>query len=102
MRYTLRRLLNIAVYGGHIECVQVLLLHGADPNGIDGSGDTPLFPAIENCDAPMVQMLLEMGADPNIENDLRYPKVSPLEMALDKELEGIVWLLVEKGAGLPA
>ncbi|KAJ5122281.1 hypothetical protein N7448_003413 [Penicillium atrosanguineum] len=99
--YTSRRILNIAAYGGHIECAQVLLLHGADPNAKDGSGDTPLFPAIENCDAPMVQMLLEMRADPNVENEHRYLKASPLEMAMDKELEVIVWLLVEKGAGLP-
>ena len=62
--YTSRRLLSVAAYGGHIECAQVLLVHGADPNGQDGSGDTPLFPAIKNCDAPMVQMLLEMRADP--------------------------------------
>ncbi|KAJ6119691.1 NACHT domain-containing protein [Penicillium sp. IBT 18751x] len=75
---------------------------GADPTGQDGSGDTPLFPAIENGDAPMGQMLLEMRADPNGENEYRYLEATPLKLAMHQELGVIIWLLVEKGAGLPS
>jgi FOG: Ankyrin repeat len=97
--YTLRRLLNIAAYGGHIECAQVLLIHGADPNAKDGSGDTPLFPAIQNRDAPMVQMLLEMQADPTVKNERRYPP-SPLDMANGLDLGYIVKLHLNSVARL--
>jgi hypothetical protein len=99
--YTSRRLLNIAVYGGHIECAQVLLIHGADPNGKDESGDTALFPAIQNHDAPMVQMLLEMHADPAVKNERRYPQC-PLDMAKGLDLGFIVGLHLVRIAHLSA
>ncbi|KAJ5678005.1 uncharacterized protein N7477_003638 [Penicillium maclennaniae] len=75
---------------------------GADPTGKDGSGDTPLFPAIKNGDAAMVQMLLETRVDLNVENESRYLEATPLGLAIHQELGAIVWLLVEKGAGLPS
>lgn len=96
--YHSRRLLNIAVFGGHIEIAQILLIYGADPNAKDSSGETPLFPAVRNCDAPMVRMLLEMRADPNVCNENK-PEGSPLEIALENDLAHIVELLLERGAG---
>jgi ankyrin repeat protein len=96
--YISRSLLNIAIFSGHIEVAQILLIYGADPNAKDDSGDTPLFPAVRNCDAPMVQMLLEMRADPNVRNE-NGSEGSPLEIALANDLAHIVELLLEKGAG---
>jgi len=88
----------MAVFGGHIEIAQILLVYGADPNIIDGSGHTPLVPAIENCDAPMVKMLLEMRADPNMYDEDMVGR-SPLELAIERDLPHIVDLLLEQGAG---
>lgn len=52
-----------------VECVRILLQHGADPNrGREVSGETPLHHALaknESDRVPLVKSLLDCGADPN-------------------------------------
>jgi len=56
-------------YVNQLECVRVLLRHGADPNrGRDASGETPLHHALAKNHVDLgllVELLLDHGADPN-------------------------------------
>ena len=53
----------VACRCGSPEIVRLLLAHGADPNGIAASGESPLTAAMRH---PVVtKILLEHGADPN-------------------------------------
>lgn len=94
----MRTPLGMAVYSGHIEIAQVLLMYGADPNERDGDGEAPLFPAVRNNDGPMVDMLLRAEADPNV-YDCEEPAETPLDLALRMECDGTVEILLNGGAG---
>jgi len=48
---------------GHLENVRRLLQQGADVNGRNAMGDTPLIAAAHTGGADMVRLLLEFGAD---------------------------------------
>lgn len=48
---------------GHLENVRRLLQQGADVNGRNAMGDTPLIAAARTEQADMVRLLLEFGAD---------------------------------------
>jgi ankyrin repeat protein len=56
-------------YMNQLECVRLLLEHGADANrGRSASGETPLHHALakdESDRGPLVKVLLDHGADPN-------------------------------------
>jgi ankyrin repeat protein len=56
-------------YVNQLDCVRILLQHGADPNrGREASGETPLHHALtknESSRGPLVKLLLDHGADPN-------------------------------------
>lgn len=56
-------------YVNQVECVRILLQHGADPDrGREASGETPLHHALAKSEserAPLVKLLLDHGADPN-------------------------------------
>jgi uncharacterized protein len=56
-------------YVNEVECVRVLLRHGANPNrGRDESGETPLHHALAKWESDrrqLVELLLDHGADPN-------------------------------------
>lgn len=67
-------LLYSAARGGHPNCVEVLLAHGADPNAPTPlrSGETPIWAAVErepsNRDRlTCLRLLLDAGADPCVE-----------------------------------
>ena len=52
---------------------------GADPNGKTTSGTTLLCQAVDNTNSDRVKLLLESGADPNLETERDFP---PLHFAI--------------------
>lgn len=59
--------LHAAVAGGeHVELVQLLLHHGADPNATQHGGYTPLHETAQNGFFTVTRLLLESGADASI------------------------------------
>lgn len=78
---------------GQPDAVRVLLKHKADPNSVDLGGRTSLSVA---CSAPMVQLLLDAGADPNRHE---HPTgQTPLREALRCKGKDSIRLLLERGA----
>lgn len=63
-----------------------------------GGGDTPLTIALKNRDLPMVTMLLENGADPNV-NDTASGGYSPLYLSIGLDVNAHDQLIA-KGANL--
>ena len=60
-----------AVYGGHPQVLEALLLSGrAEVNIKGGFEDTPLHWAVYERNIPCLKMLLEHGADINAENSI--------------------------------
>jgi ankyrin repeat protein len=55
--------LHLAAFGGHLEVVEFLLAHGADPNAVDHQGMTPLFLAGYRGHLEIVGKLLDSGVD---------------------------------------
>lgn len=58
--------LHAASAAGETESVQLLLAHGADPNGRADMGQTPLH---NTSSADVARLLVEAGADPSATND---------------------------------
>ncbi|MBC7490385.1 MAG: ankyrin repeat domain-containing protein, partial [Glaciimonas sp.] len=56
-------LLMLAGYQGHIDGVKVLLAYKADPELRNNNGQTPIAGAAFKGDLPMIQILIEQGAD---------------------------------------
>lgn len=81
--------LMMAVSGGHIEIVKLLLEADANPNIIEGEGVTPLVEAVERNDIEMVKLLLKNGA--KIELEGMYYK--PLDIAKKKGNSDVIKLL---------
>lgn len=52
--------LHYAAVGDHLDCARVLLEHGADPNIVDGSGQTPLD-YIEDPTGPVFGLIRTFG-----------------------------------------
>lgn len=97
------RLLHIAAQNRHVEIVDVLLAAKADPNVMDGDGETPLFEAVgeffcqrfqdhQARSLEIVRRLLVAGADPNRGYRL------PLAEAAKCGNAAVVRLLLESGA----
>lgn len=84
--------LQNAVSGGHRLAVGLLLDKGADINFYTARQGTPLGLAIMKANKPIVELLLERGADPNL------PGVSPTALELAEGNKTITRLLVERGA----
>lgn len=57
--------LRLAASYGHLNCVKVLLEHGADVDSLDVKAQTPLFTAVSHGHLECVRMLLEAGACPS-------------------------------------
>lgn len=56
--------ITIACNEGHHDILRLLLSRGADPNGVDGDGISPLCVALYN--PKLLTVLFEYGADPNL------------------------------------
>jgi ankyrin repeat protein len=78
-----KTLLTLAIFGKRIECVKVLLRHGADPDTADGSKTVPLDYAMGNIKA--IAALIE--ADMLLDSDA----VSAILMENDEELTDAVF-----------
>ncbi|NOT59058.1 MAG: ankyrin repeat domain-containing protein [Acidobacteria bacterium] len=80
----------------NIELVKSLLAKGADVDAKSPYGATPLFFACDRANAEMVKLLLDAGANPNIQDT--FYKATPLGWASGKGNAEVLRLLVEKGA----
>jgi ankyrin repeat protein len=90
-----------AVHWGDRETVEHLLEAGADPDIANDYGVTPLFLAIKNHSAAMVETLLEVegGADPNT---VRWTGETALMTAAKTGQRSMVSLLLAQGADVNA
>jgi ankyrin repeat protein len=60
--------LNMAAFHGRVTFASLLIEHGADPNlATDDTGWSPLFTAISQTQTSMVRLLLNKGADHNMQ-----------------------------------
>ncbi|KAF6204280.1 hypothetical protein GE061_002620 [Apolygus lucorum] len=87
-----------------VEKAGLLLHHGADVNARDNEGVTPLLMVLENPNhkycAPLVRLLLEKGASPNVK--LSQNRASPLHLVCkhsdDDVVEQLIPLFLKSGA----
>lgn len=56
-------LVMLAAYHGHAETVRMLLRHGADPDRLNGRGQSPVAGALFKGEAEVVTALVSAGAD---------------------------------------
>lgn len=84
--------LCLAVHGGHIRAVKLLIESGAKIN------DGLLHHAIEYRQREISKLLIDGGADVNIKVDTIYGLYTPLRCAVCHELIDMVRMLLEAGA----
>ena len=91
------RALQRAVEYNHMNIPMLLLDHGAmaDPQKEVDSGRTPHFIAVENGNYDIVQLLIEKGADIELDSEIFDP---PLMVAVYGAGEDTIRLLLDSGA----
>ena len=84
--------LSLAIAKNKLQAAKALLENGADPNQMDGNGETPLLVAVhlENHDA--IALLLQFKANPSTKNRLGD---SPIDRAVDKNNVALLDQLIE-------
>jgi ankyrin repeat protein len=82
---------------GHLECVQLLLMHKADANLAGEDGITPLSISSQEGYLAVAQELLKAKADPNLADD---EGTTPLVIAAQENKLEVVRLLVEQSASV--
>lgn len=91
--------LQRAVLGNNSDMLRFLLSRGADPNSTY-MGATPLVHACHQKAMPMIEILLESGADINLKSsypNMPYDGKSPLDIAREGGNEQVVELLLSHG-----
>ncbi|XP_014677172.1 PREDICTED: putative ankyrin repeat protein RF_0381 [Priapulus caudatus] len=88
--------LMMAVSKGEEAMVQMLLSHGTDANAADWQAHTSLHHAACVGRLDIVRLLLEAGADPNVDD--AESGVTPLMWAVSKGEETVVQMLLSHGA----
>lgn len=61
-----RRQIMLASYHGHVNLVQLLLQHNADPNRLNDRGQSPLAGVVFKHERECIEALLAGGADPEV------------------------------------
>jgi len=89
--------LTSAIFGSQVARVASLLRRGAPVNGADNYGTTPLYKAAVQGETEIVRVLLEAGADPNLESR-GEDEGTPLCAAACWGRTDIVRLLLQHGA----
>jgi ankyrin repeat protein len=79
---------------GHLDVVELLCMHGADPNIVNNCGATALWLAMEANRADIVRIMCNYGADP----DHHYSSYTPLNLAATRGFLDVVIALVENKA----
>ncbi|XP_034747266.1 protein phosphatase 1 regulatory subunit 27b [Etheostoma cragini] len=82
-----------AVLSGNLECVKLLLHHGANIHQRDEEGWTPLHMACSDGFPHIARFLLSLGADPELENDCGEKPADLIELD-NKELQELFGLAV--------
>ena len=91
--------LMAAALNGHLDCVELLLQHGALLEARDANGNTPLTYAANRGHAKVTAFLLNAGANPNAANRYEW---TALMQATEAHRIGSVRQLVEAGADVNA
>ncbi|XP_037390095.1 transient receptor potential cation channel subfamily A member 1b [Pygocentrus nattereri] len=89
-------LLHHATANGNLEVIRLIVttVGPEELNAQDDQGQTPLHWAVEKNQEESCSLLLELGADPNI---LSMALMSPLHLAVSRECNNLVQLLVSSG-----
>ena len=90
-----RRALNWAAWYNHAEAIKELLKGGADINGVNLTGFTPIHHAAEAGSPEAARVLIEAGADVNLPS---YAGETPLQRARRVGHQEVVRLLEAAGA----
>jgi len=85
-----------AVRKGDAPGVEALIVKGASVNASWRYGETPLFFACDRGFTPVVKVLLEHGAEVNVEDS--FDGMTPVTRAADKDRVDIVKMLLARGA----
>ncbi len=96
-RESLATLLNGAAEQGQKEAVQYLIAHGADPNGQDRWGYTPLHCAARGDQADIVALLLAHGVDVDAQGEYSS---TPLHLAAQSDSREALKQLIEAGGNI--
>ncbi len=88
--------LNWAALRGHTQVASALLKKGSNINTKNNAGASPLHYAVSTHNIPMVKLMVENGADLEVEAS-KY-KVTPLQLAIEKKDIESLNILIEKGA----
>ncbi|TNN02474.1 hypothetical protein fugu_009961 [Takifugu bimaculatus] len=86
--------LHAAAFTDHVECLQLLLSHNAQVNGVDAAGKTPLMMAAQNGQTNAVELLVSSAkADLTLQDTA---KNTALHLACSKGHETSALLILEK------
>ncbi|TDG48585.1 hypothetical protein AWZ03_004914 [Drosophila navojoa] len=91
-----RSALHYAIDGDAVDCVEILLKYGADPNTPQVYTETPLHTACASGFTKCVQLLLNHNAD--VRSQFGEGKVTALHLAAENDYAECVRLLLEHGA----
>jgi len=82
--------LNIASYRGNLSHVRVLVLHGANVNFRGDMGYTALHDAVSRGHRPVIEYLLDHGADPRIANEFGETAFDLAHKSNDKRIASLI------------
>ncbi|XP_013415736.1 ankyrin repeat and KH domain-containing protein mask-like [Lingula anatina] len=84
----------------YTKCLELLLMYGANPNVFSRSGITPIMKACKERQPDALKLLIEYGADVNMQCPPRFEQKTALHIAILVGCMEMVQILVEAGASL--